>query len=217
PPTTTDNVKEVKEDSADSLSMYGLYKFGDAQATANDNEYQSLVVDYTVDWEKIVTERIEAELKHVKKLESDLRHYESKVEKLRDRANSSEEKGKEQSKSEVEKLERNEDKLKEAFNAFEGEATKTCALIEAATHDGYKDLYPLIKNYLKFEINRCGREHDMADGIVDILESLKGKGINRVKPLTPSAPKEEANPADSASENTDATHDKQDSNNKKAE
>ena len=214
PPTTTDNVKELKEDTTGSLSMLGLYKFGDAQASANDNEYQSLVIDYASDWEKIVTERVEAELKHVKKLESDLRHYEHKVDKLRDRSNTLEEKGKEQSKSETEKLQRNEEKLKDAFNAFEREATKTCALIEAATHDGYKDLYPLIKNYMKWEMNRIGREHDMAEGMNTILSSLKDKGINSSKT---SAPKAEPIAEDSSSEHTESTHDKQHSSDKKSE
>ena len=214
PPTTTDNVKELKEDSADSLTMYGLYKFGDAQATANFNEYDALVAEYVVDWEKVVTERIETELKHVKKLEGDLRHYEKKVGRLRDRANSLEEKGKEPSKGEAEKLNRNEEKLKEAFNAYEREAAKTCALIEAATHDGYKDLYPLVKNYLKWEMNRIGREHDMAEGMSAILASLKDKRINQTKP---SAPKDMPHPEDSASENTDGTHDKHDSHDKKSE
>ena len=214
PPTTTDRVKELKEETTDSLSMLGLYKFGDAQATANGNEFQSLVVEYVVDWEKIVTERIEAELKQVKKLEGDLRHYENKVDKLRDRANSTEEKGKELSKGETEKLDRNEDKLKEAFNAYEREAAKTCALIEAATHDGYKDLYPLVKNFMKWEMNRIGREHDLAEGMNGILSSLKEKSL---KQTMPTAPKMEPIPHDSSSEHTDDTHDKQDSNDKKSE
>mmetsp|Transcript_31904 Transcript_31904/g.53340 ORF Transcript_31904/g.53340 Transcript_31904/m.53340 type:complete len:330 (+) Transcript_31904:131-1120(+) len=182
-PTTTENVVEVAEKhrkqrggaNDTTISLYGLYSFGAAQAVANDYEYQSHVVDYAIEWEKIVTERVDRELKNVRKLEADRRHYERRVEGLRQRANELESKGKVSPKSQVEKLDRNEEKLKEAFTIHEREAAKLCSLIEAVTHDGYMDLYPLVKNYMKWEINRVGREHDIATQMSATLDSLTEK------------------------------------------
>jgi hypothetical protein len=215
PATTTEHVTLLKgkyraRQGTDPLSMYGLYKFGAAQAVANDNEYQSLVVDYVVDWEKLVTERVESELKEVKKLESDLRHYEGKVEKLRDHANNKEDKGKEPSKSETEKLERNEEKLKNAYAVYEREAGKVCALIEAVTHGGYKDLYTLVKNYLKWEMNRTNREHDIAERLNDTLESLNEKCGSKSRRFASQDESQSASPeeSNSASEGSEQSNQK---------
>lgn len=178
--TTTDEVAALKEEyrnreGSDSLSMYGLFSFGKAQEVANGNEFNTHVVKYVVDWEKIVTVRVDTELKKVKELESVLRHYEDKVVGLREKSNAIEEKGKEPSESQAEKLERNEEKLKEAFNKHERQAGKVCALLEAVTHDGYKDLYPMVKNYMKWEMNRISREHDIAERLSETLEALSEK------------------------------------------
>lgn len=179
-PTTTDELNDLKEEyrahqGTDILSMYGLYSFGAAQGVANNNEFQTHVVDYVVDWERIVTERVDAELKHVKELEGHRRHYEDKVGGLREKAHHIEQKGKEPSKGQAEKLERNEEKLKKAFTEHERQAGKLCRLIEAVTHQGCKDLYPLVKKYMKWEMNCIGREHDIAERLSETLESLNEK------------------------------------------
>jgi hypothetical protein len=178
--TTTEELTKLKEEyfkrqGTDNISLYGLYSFGAAQGVANDNEFQTHVVDYVVDWERIVTERIDIEMKNVKKLERERRHYEEKVEKLRERSSNTEAKGKEPSMCQVEKLDRNEEKLKDAFTKHEHQAGKLCVLIEAVTHQGYKDIYPLVKKYMKWEINRCVREHDIAEGLSKTLKSLDEK------------------------------------------
>jgi hypothetical protein len=164
-----------KRQGTGNLSFYGLHSFGAAQGVANDNEFQTHVVDYIVDWQVTVTERIDAELKNVKKLERDRRHYQEKVEKLREYASNIEAKGNVPSKGQVEKLNRNEEKLKDAFTTYERQAGKLCVLIEAVTHEGYKDLYPLVKKYTKWEINRTVREHDIAECLGETLKSLDEK------------------------------------------
>ena len=115
------------------LSLYGLYSFGAAQAVVNDSEYQTHVVDYVTEWDLIVTGHVEVGLKRVRKLASDRLHYERKIETLRNRANDIEIKGRTSPVSSVERLARNEDKLKEAFTTHEKEAGKLCALMEAVT------------------------------------------------------------------------------------
>jgi hypothetical protein len=178
--TTTKEVTEIKKEyskrkSADSISLYGLYSFGAAQGVANDNEFQFHVVDYMVDWERIVTERVDAEMKNTKTLERHRRHYEQKVERLREKAFNVEAKGQDPSQGQAEKLDRNEEKLKAAFTKHERQAGKLCVLIEAVTHQCYKDLYPLVKKYVKWEINRTVREHDIAQCLSETLKFLDEK------------------------------------------
>ena len=169
-------VAEYRERSgADILSLYGLYSVGAAQAVANDQQYQRHVVDFVTEWERIVTERIESGLKRIRKLASDRRHYVRKIETLRNRANSIELKGKARPAAAVARLCRNEVKLKQAFAVHENEAGRLCAVMEAVTKDGYKDLYTLVKNYIEWEINRIRRESDIFVQMNATLDSMNNK------------------------------------------
>lgn len=138
-----DSVAEVMEKrlETDSRSLAVVQKFGAAHAVGNHREYEQHVVTYAVDWEQAVIERVDRELKQVKKLQADRDHYEKKVEGLRKKANDVEAKGKESPAAQVEKLSRNEEKLREAFILHETEAGRLCALIETVTRDGWLELY----------------------------------------------------------------------------
>jgi hypothetical protein len=172
------------------ISLYGLYSFGAAQAVANDYEYQIHIVEYATEWERIVTERVDDGLKNVRKLEADRRHYERKVDALRKKYNAVQSKGKPCPESQIQKLQRNEDKLREAFTVHEREAGKLCALIEAVTHSGYMDLYPLVKNYMKWEVNRIGREHYIATQMTTALDSMTEKcGSKKKRSISKNASK----------------------------
>jgi hypothetical protein len=132
------------------------------------------VVGYAVEWETVVTGRVDKELKQVRKLQADRRHYERKVESLRQRANDMEAKGKASpSASAIEKLHRNEEKLKEAYMVHEAAAGRLCVLIETVTQDGWKDLYHLAKNFMKWESNRVGRESDIYCQLSNTLDSMR--------------------------------------------
>ncbi|MGK3739008.1 MAG: hypothetical protein ACI90V_005855 [Bacillariaceae sp.] len=176
PNTVSQVAKDYRERSgADILSILGLYGFGAAQAVVNDQEYQIDVVDFVTEWEQIITERVESGLKRVRKLASDRLHYERKIETLRSKANELEIKGRTSPTAAVERLSRNEGKLKQAFTVHEKEASQLCALMESVTHEGYKDIYTLVKNYIKWEINRVGRENAITVQMSATLDSMSAK------------------------------------------
>jgi len=169
-----DVVREWKQrNRVEVSSLQVLQQCASAQAVVNAREYRSHVLRYAIEWEQVVTERVEAELKNVKKLQCDRSHYERKVESMRRRANDLEAKGKTSPASQAEKLERNETKLKEANKTHETEAGRLCVLIEAVTKEGWKDLYLLAKNYIKWESNRVGRESDSFSQLPATLDSMK--------------------------------------------
>jgi hypothetical protein len=123
-------------------------------------------------------------LKNVRKLQADRAHYEKKVEALRQRANELESKGKMSPASQVVKLERNETKLKHAYMLHEYDAGRLCVLIEAAATNGWKDLYHVVKNYIKWESNRVGRESDIYCQMSGTLKSMKANFKEKSKKST---------------------------------
>lgn len=121
-------------------------------------EFQEYVVDYATRWEDAVTRKVDKELKDVRKLQQNRLHYEKKVESLRKKVNSLDTKGKEIPADLVEKLGRNEQKLKDAWKTHEWNASRLCALIEQVVEYGWKDLVPLVSNLFKYEFNRSGSD-----------------------------------------------------------
>jgi hypothetical protein len=154
-------------------SLNSLQQWASTQAVVNAREFQAHVVDYAVEWEQVVTERCDKELKEVRKLQADRAHYEHKLEGLRQRANDLGVKGKASPAKSLTKFNRNEDKLKEAYMVHEAAAGQLCVLFETVTQDGWKDLYYLAKNYMKWEANRVGRESDIYCQLAKTLESMK--------------------------------------------
>ena len=167
--------------NADISSLKVLNQWSSAQGIVNGQDYKQHVTDYAIQWEQIVTERVEKEIKHVRKLQGDRSHYEKKVETMRKRDNELLAKGKTSPAAQKEKLERNETKLKEAYMLHESEAGRLCVLIEAVTQEGWKDLYFLAKNYMKWESNRVGRESDIYSQLAGTLESMKTKTASTKK------------------------------------
>ena len=124
-----------------------------------------------------VSKMIKQELLMVKKLQKDRTHYEKKVESLRKGILKKETSGKEIKDAEHEKLSRNEKKLKDAWQIHEQKAGEVCFLIEQITIHGWKDFYPLVKNTMKWEVNRLGRENLTYGRLPETLEALKARFV----------------------------------------
>ena len=58
-----------------------------AKVSGYADKYNQFVVDYAVEWDKVVTARISAGLKTTEGLRRDLDHYQKKVEELRTQSN----------------------------------------------------------------------------------------------------------------------------------
>jgi hypothetical protein len=146
------------DNSSDSFTH--VYTEAASQSARDSANFQKSVIDYAIEWETITTTLIDDELKENKKLRESLQHYQKKVETLRKKVNTKDKKGKETPDKEADRLERNEGKLEEASNAYEAAAKKVKCLIEEAVRHGWKDLYPLIKVTLKWDVDRNEGEHE---------------------------------------------------------
>ena len=164
-----------KDDTVASLTT--LQKLASMHSKTNEIDYQLHVLDYVTEWEEVVSKMIKQELLMVKKLQKDRTHYERKVESLRKGILKKETSGKEIKDAEHEKLSRNEKKLKDAWQIHEQKAGEVCFLIEQITIHGWKDFYPLVKNTMKWEVNRLGRENLTYGRLPETLEALKARFV----------------------------------------
>jgi len=150
-----------------------LKEFAEMEQENRAKEFQESVLLYATRWEAGVTQRVDKELKQVKKLQQSRSHYEKKVESLRKKVNGLDAKGKDIPADLMVKLERNEIKLNDALESHEWNASRLCALIEQVTQYGWKDLVPLVSNLMKYEFNRAGGELAMYGKFPIVLDSFQ--------------------------------------------
>jgi hypothetical protein len=145
--------------------------------------YDEKIVAYCIEWERIVTSRVDDELKDTNKLNERLNHYQTKLEGLRTKVNNMTEKGKEVPKKVSEKLTRNEKKLDQAWRAHEKSASKLCNLIEEVTVRGWKDLYPLVKASMQWEVERANGELNVLAKLPAVTDMLVEAFENSASPV----------------------------------
>jgi hypothetical protein len=134
-------------------------------------KYQDNIIDYVVEWESIVTARFEEENAERQRLNGVLNHYQTKVEGLRKEVNKKLDKGLSSPSRKTEKLSRNEDKLKNAWEEHERSASRLCDFLQEATESGWKDLYPLVIAMLKFDSEKSADEREILSKM-DEVEAL---------------------------------------------
>lgn len=152
-------------------SLLALSQILQTQSDRHSKHYAESVLDYVTEWEQVVSARVDSELAVCKKLQTSRRHYTQKVETLRNKVNDMEEKCTANNNSNTsavknlqamqEKLERNEEKLNDAWESHETAASRLCVLIEEVTQKGWIDLYPLLQSFMQWESHRCSSEDDV--------------------------------------------------------
>ena len=156
-----------REQSQSYLSIYNqvshqVHKFSD--------KFERDVLEYCVEWEHVVTTRVDRELAEITTLRESYNHYQAKVDGLRRNVNKQESKGKTIKDDQVEKLKRNEDKLDEASAEYEAAATSLCCLIEEVVDAAWKDLVPLLQTVMTWEADRSHKE-------AKLFQQLRGLGL----------------------------------------
>lgn len=139
-------------------SLMTVYQAASKDVGAASSLFQNEILDYCIEWESVVSTRVDKEMIATNKLREHYNHYQTKVEGMRKKVNGQEAKGKDIAETVTEKLQRNEQKLVEASADFEGAAAPLCVLIEEVVQEGWKDLYPLIQAAMKWEVDRSQKE-----------------------------------------------------------
>ena len=187
---------EAQIKNLDIPSFLSAYTDASAQSGRYMNEYQSEIIDYIVEWENVVSSRVDKEMKDVNELRKTYNHYQVKVDGLRKKVNSAQAKGKSVNDATAEKLKRNEDKLDEASDEFEEAAAPLCYLFEEVVHNAYKDLYPLVLTMMEWESERSYTESTVFGKFrSDLLEAafhgttVAPSSDGAARPQSPTRPK----------------------------
>jgi len=160
----------IQEGVAGKAKMYG-------------QKYAQFVIDYAVEWEKVVTSRVDKGLKNAEQLRVELDHYQRKVESLRQVANATMAKGKQVDQKSAERLTRNEEKLvkvRETHNHF---IASLCTLIDEVTERSWRDLHPLLVKIAQFEVTLSGDEAKALSSLNTIINEMKRLAVTHgIKP-----------------------------------
>jgi len=170
--TRTKSIMKVAEEiGAGSLMEH--QQLAMMQDEMNLIDYKNHNADYISEWDKVVTKLLDDDVKAVRELSKRKKHYIDKVDRLRANINKIEGKKETPSEKVTERLARNEKKLVDAEAAYKTKASECAIVLSEATDRSWVDFYPVIKNVMKFEINRLGRESSCYGSFHATLTALK--------------------------------------------
>lgn len=160
--------------SSDSVNSYLYVHEGVAnKSKMYVSKYAQFVVNYAVEWHRVVSTRVGNGLKKSEELRVEVDHYQAKVEGLRLTANQTMAKGKQVDSKAAEKLSRNEEKLikfKESHSKFTADL---CLLLEEVTERSWRDLHPLIVKIAQFDLTLSGDEAKALASLNAVVSELK--------------------------------------------
>jgi hypothetical protein len=148
-----------------------------AKVTGYADKYNQFVVDYALEWDKVVTARVTAGLKNTDVLRRDLDHYQKKVEELRTQSNKILAKGKMVDDKTAEKLKRNEEKLGQAKEIYNRAARDMCMLLEETSDRSWKDLHPILVKMAQFDMTLANDEAKGLAEMESVVTALKALAI----------------------------------------
>jgi len=155
-------------------SFWAYQQLSMLQEELNVLDFKNHTAKYVDEWDDVVTSQLDSDAITVRLLSKDKEKYTGKVETLRNKVNKIEHKGKQVAPKKLsDKLIRNEKKLADYDAQYEEKANGVSVAFYEATERGWVDLYPLMKNVMKFEINRLGRESSCYGSFHSTLAALK--------------------------------------------
>ena len=171
---------------ADSVcSMSSIQDTMSAKTNSYATKYQQFVVEYVMEWEKVVRKRIDGGVKKSEELRRDLDHYQKKVEELRLQANKTMAKGKQVKSDAAEKLKRNEEKLLASKQTYNKVATDLCILMEEVTERSWRDLHPMLIKVAQFEMTLANDQAKIFSSLNSVVDKLKSIASSNGVPATP--------------------------------
>lgn len=176
-------------------SYSAIHQRLNAKVQGYADKYTQFVVDYVIEWDKVITARVTTGLKTTEQHRRDLDHYQRKVEEMRGAANKILAKGKQVDDKTQEKLKRNEEKLIKAKELYNTTARDMCMVMEEATDRSWKDLHPILVKMAQFDMTLANDEAKALQELESVVTALKGlasthdlKAAGRLKELQTQEP-----------------------------
>ena len=140
-PSSIAYAKKMVKDTENVRSLLSVEQLASVFETNDAIEFQNQILNYIVEWEEILTTKVDSELEVFSHFEEEVFHYETKVKSLKKKGPSS-------------KLDRNEEKLKVATKLFEEQQESVTILLQGVAENSWKDLYPLLQKSMNWEAHR---------------------------------------------------------------
>ena len=167
----TEKSEDEQSDTAASVvTSYHALQANFVEQLENLVQCQEEMLEYVKHWDQVVTSRVCAELRYVKKLQSNWLSYEMKVESLKASVAKKQIKNKPVDK-ESSKVARNETKLRRTRKEYNNNVIRNTVLIEEITLRAFRDLIPLLMKLLEYDAEVAKQ----TTSLVEPLKKLKGE------------------------------------------
>lgn len=137
----------------------------------DEDQFEEAILDYAIEWKQLVTLKFTSGIKQVKDSHRIMDHYERKVDTLRERV-LTRVIGNEAPSRLAEKLERNEEKLRQANRTFEKHERNFGLRVDVAIDESWKDLYQLIVRLFTFDAKSSQQQAMVLSDLDNILNGL---------------------------------------------
>jgi len=189
-------VPTVGEDPNDSYLTYmGIHHSLSARHKMYTERFLTHVVEYAIEWEKVIVARVSASLKQAERLRRDQDHYRGKVDNIQRDAGKIISRGRELDPKLSEKLERNEEKLRNSQKEYQKFRSDLCLLMAEVTEKSWKDLHPILLKLIQFDTTLVSDEKKILSTLSSVEGMLKQIAVkhglkpeNRLKDLESLSP-----------------------------
>lgn len=130
------------------------------------------VVDYAIEWERIIVARVSTSLACADRLRRDLDHYKQKVDRMKMEKSKMIAQGRSLDAKFTERLSRNESKLAISRDEYELYANDLCTLIQEVTVRSWKDLHPILLKMTQFDATLASDEHQLLKNLNVVSNNL---------------------------------------------
>jgi len=161
--------------SSDVSSYMSIHTSVSVRQKTNADRYLKHIVDYAIEWEKVIVARVTTSLKTSEDLRRDLDHYTAKVESLKLEINKLISRGKLIDTKVTTRLQRNDEKRSLAKRQYDKFSAGLLLLLEEVVVRGWKDLHPILLKLAQFDktvaVEEGGAFGNM-QGVVTRLERI---------------------------------------------
>ena len=158
----------ISNDDSTITSSYAA-AFDAQQVMTHLQTYQREIVSYAGEWEKTVTTRVSAELKHHMALYRAWEKYHGKVQSLK---LTLQRRKQQRNPSLEDKLAWNESKLRNAKREYRRNLIAVTLLTEEVTDRSWKELVPLLLRMIDFDVSTTKDAKEVAMGLLDVREEM---------------------------------------------
>ena len=164
---------QLSDEGAQVCSYASVHSSMSAQQKLFCDKYGQFVVNYAVEWERVLTDRISTGLKKTEQMRIELDHYEDKVKAIRVTVNVAIAKGKMVDPKLSERLRRNDEHFTSAKISYEKFVHTLAVLINEATLSSWKDLHPLLIKMTQYDVTVAKSEAKALSGLDIVVQKLK--------------------------------------------